>query len=501
MESDSLSDQFGFAFDGADLVSNQNPQMPSNQHIQSIANPSSEGMEMGPLSGSNQAVINQGNWNEDPPFSGHNNIGQLLDTQLETSAFNAYHPDRDSNIIQLQPSNYLVYGELPSSIRRSGRPNVNHNLMQFTNSTTSAHQAGSSFSDPPSKPKPPTTAGVVNGNSSLVNRQQTTSHTQNHAYISLPPSRMCGHRSDHLLDHQASQGLMVPYVLNPQHPNSIPLQSDEPLRYGQHQHLNNQVTVTPSIVGVRLRCSRPPQVSVTFRPRTQVPTAQYVQEGPNSMQLVGSSMPSSSSRPQQVRCHHHNQLNQAQMVPTVKDPQKQNYTLAGPSMLSSNSKPTEPSVSPWPLRLHLQELPRQTAGSGVNNLGQGTCQQTQISQIEPQGIKGHINLGLTAPRQFEGPSSTSSEQRDPAQRRARARTPVELQLFPERPSKMARQEEAPPASSPPQANIISPIQGNDAQNSSRQVRNGLYDPSYEAIGLPIDPHLRLFALQKKNRKS
>lgn len=100
------------------------------------------------------------------------------------------------------------------------------------------------------------------------------------------------------------------------------------------------------------------------RPRTQVPTAQYVQEGPNSMQLVGSSMPSSSSRylllgllssslkyrpqqsskwvdnaafefrPQQVRCHHHNQLNQAQMVPTVKDPQKQNYTLAGPSMLS-----------------------------------------------------------------------------------------------------------------------------------------------------------------------
>ena len=43
--------------------------------------------------------------------------------------------------------------------------------------------------------------------------------------------RMCGHRSDHLLDHQASQGLMVPYVLNPQHPNSIPLQSDEPLRY------------------------------------------------------------------------------------------------------------------------------------------------------------------------------------------------------------------------------------------------------------------------------
>lgn len=47
---------------------------------------------MGPLSGSNQAVINQGNWNEDPPFSGHNNIGQLLDTQLETSAFNAYHP-------------------------------------------------------------------------------------------------------------------------------------------------------------------------------------------------------------------------------------------------------------------------------------------------------------------------------------------------------------------------------------------------------------------------
>ncbi|XP_034709929.1 calcium-transporting ATPase 2, plasma membrane-type-like isoform X2 [Vitis riparia] len=93
------------------------------------------------------------------------------------------------------------------------------------------------------------------------------------------------------------------------------------------------------------------------------------------------------------------------------------------------------------------------------------------------------------------------DQRDPPQRRARARTPIELQLFPERPSKMARQEEAPPASSPPQANIISPIQGNDAQNSSRQVRNGLYDPSYDAIGLPIDPHLRLFALQKKNRKS
>lgn len=27
---------------------------------------------------------------------------------------------------------------------------------------------------------------------------------------------------------------------------------------------------------------------------------------------------------------------------------------------------------------------------------------------------------------------------------------------------------------------------------SRYIRNSLYDPSYEAMGLPIDPHLRLF---------
>lgn len=82
---------------------------------------------MGPLSGSNQAVLNQGNWNEDPPFSGHNNIGQLLDTQLETSAFNAYHPVKLIFVI-LYFINSLSYMEINGGLSSS---KVNLNLSTW----------------------------------------------------------------------------------------------------------------------------------------------------------------------------------------------------------------------------------------------------------------------------------------------------------------------------------------------------------------------------------
>ncbi|KAM1950377.1 hypothetical protein ACFX15_010303 [Malus domestica] len=38
---------------------------------------------------------------------------------------------------------------------------------------------------------------------------------------------------------------------------------------------------------------------------------------------------------------------------------------------------------------------------------------------------------------------------------------------------------------------------NASASSSRAIKNALYDPKYEAMGLPIDPHLRLFLAQQR----
>lgn len=35
----------------------------------------------------------------------------------------------------------------------------------------------------------------------------------------------------------------------------------------------------------------------------------------------------------------------------------------------------------------------------------------------------------------------------------------------------------------------------------RPIFNSVYDPMYEAMGLPIDPHLRMFLASKRDRDS
>ncbi|XP_039003440.1 uncharacterized protein LOC120130229 [Hibiscus syriacus] len=110
----------------------------------------------------------------------------------------------------------------------------------------------------------------------------------------------------------------------------------------------------------------------------------------------------------------------------------------------------------------------------------------------------------SAPYQMETSLNCRREGRNPGQRRGSSRRTFDsgASSSPSPFKRFRRDSSVPNASGAQQENrnFLSPQNGivtSSNSNSSllgpRPIKNSVYDPIYEGIGLPIDPHLRLFA--------
>ncbi|MBA0746000.1 hypothetical protein Gogos_021381, partial [Gossypium gossypioides] len=114
----------------------------------------------------------------------------------------------------------------------------------------------------------------------------------------------------------------------------------------------------------------------------------------------------------------------------------------------------------------------------------------------------HETVGSSAPNLMQTPLSNHSEQ-GTSEPRGNARS--RLEVGESSPFKRLRGETKEPQASSaeqimgnslslPTGASASPVIGNLLP--PRPIMNSLYDPMYEELGLPIDPHLRLFAEYK-----
>ncbi|XP_024926664.3 uncharacterized protein LOC112490671 [Ziziphus jujuba] len=119
-----------------------------------------------------------------------------------------------------------------------------------------------------------------------------------------------------------------------------------------------------------------------------------------------------------------------------------------------------------------------------------------------QGMSGY-NVGSSLPLLFEGLSSNYNKQG--MQGNFGNSIQYEFGDSSTRPAKMKIpwQDNIPPSPNLQLASWISQGQGSQGLNFStsntqisRPMRNTVYDPMYEAMGLPVDPHLRMFVARR-----
>ncbi|XP_040950555.1 uncharacterized protein [Gossypium hirsutum] len=128
---------------------------------------------------------------------------------------------------------------------------------------------------------------------------------------------------------------------------------------------------------------------------------------------------------------------------------------------------------------------------------------TSMSSLLLNSSLLHENVGSSAPNLMQTPLSNHTEQGN-SEPRGNARS--RLEVGESSPFKRLRRE-----TNEPQAPSAEQIMGNSLSLPTgasaspdignllppRPIMNSLYDPMFEELGLPIDPHLRLFAKYKK----
>ncbi|KAG4201544.1 hypothetical protein ERO13_A05G284550v2 [Gossypium hirsutum] len=128
---------------------------------------------------------------------------------------------------------------------------------------------------------------------------------------------------------------------------------------------------------------------------------------------------------------------------------------------------------------------------------------TSMSSLLLNSSLLHETVGSSAPNLMQTPLSNHTEQ-GTSEPRGNARS--RLEVGESSPFKRLRRE-----TNEPQAPSAEQIMGNSLSLPTgasaspdignllppRPIMNSLYDPTFEELGLPIDPHLRLFAKYKK----
>ncbi|XVE95353.1 hypothetical protein REPUB_Repub02eG0089600 [Reevesia pubescens] len=183
----------------------------------------------------------------------------------------------------------------------------------------------------------------------------------------------------------------------------------------------------------------------------------------------------------QLPANHH-ASNQFSMMPSL------------PNSGHHNSELSESSILPRLQTMQLQGLLNQTARPIATYPNSGTSLSSLVLNFQQE------TGGTSAADHQMETSLFSHKEQGISGKRGHARSRFELgesSSF----KRFRRESNMPQASSAEQVNMTSLSLQNEASTSSnigtlfhpRPIRNSVYDPIFERIGLPIDPHLRLFA--------
>ncbi|GLT64308.1 hypothetical protein SLA2020_368120 [Shorea laevis] len=350
---------------------------------------------------------------------------------------------------------------------------------------------------------------------------------QHQAYALLRPRSF--------LHHQFDQVPVPPTVYDPQGYNSmlpeLSILARPPQLANYHQQPNQVWNTQNSLLP---GSSMPSRLQQQFCGRQQLNQSAHLMPNVLNPQLGGSMLPEQnmlSGRSQLL--DHYEQSNQVAMTPCACNPQQHNSTAAAPAVLPSSmrsqpsillSRPqqssqhqrlnqvteTENGLDPKHHNILLPESStpfslqtiqthgwlNQTRRQSIPYLSSGTnAQQTQIlnSQTEREigGRKNRVaipDLCETSVRGFKEKGPVEGQRRA-AKRHLLGEAPLPCKHSRIRQERSSQEEDR-----------TSQSEGNEVENSNlsnpsntRPVKNAVYDPTFEGIGLPVDPHLRLFA--------
>ncbi|RVW65431.1 hypothetical protein CK203_022050 [Vitis vinifera] len=452
-EAEGGGDEFEFMLDVADLLTNNDIEMPSDENIQSYL--TSESVELPPFPGSNLLQVTQISSNhhdeynnyeglENVQLENHPNLVQPVETSsvnpsLVQPVLHAYNPitelqpyDHEADAPHaenvLRPQNMSLYQsrtlEMVSSIQGCAPLYVDdQSLQNIGNNYFGDNNRQVLNCDSPSQ----NTVGAINGNSSLVNQQDLTWVPQNQNCPYDPSPQSGPHQS---ADGQVHQGSITVNVYDPLCSNSLQPQPHSSLRLQQlpiqHQELN-QVIVTPTAIAGSPPCfSAPFQMTLPFGPQNAsysetslVPVLHNVYEpqghssmmrgslraswpqmqmtqyafDPHSHNTIPYDQPSLVSRPHQF----YGQQDQGHIRPngtTESDLHDAQIIYSAFTFSFSLRKPPE---------AQFQGLANQTAGFNVLNPNE-VAQQIQIVVSMPQEV--HFEV---FPSESAGPSLPSNQ--------------------------------------------------------------------------------------------
>ncbi|KAJ0026447.1 hypothetical protein Pint_08292 [Pistacia integerrima] len=209
---------------------------------------------------------------------------------------------------------------------------------------------------------------------------------------------------------------------------------------------------------------------------------------------------------------HHQQLNQAALTPDASNFQRFNYFHPQPnaSLLPTIPESNGRNQSMMPQSLMLpgaqnSELPgpfNQPARPSMAYHMPGSSQLNQILNPSTQRkINGYNPAGATYPQLELSLGSRDEQPSVGPGRRRRGRPSIRFELGE---SSSSTSNKRPRTSNFPYGGSNLQERGSASQSqvnqpylsnpfsSSRPIKNSVYDPIFEGIGLPVDPHLRLF---------
>uniref|UniRef100_A0A2N9IM57 Uncharacterized protein n=1 Tax=Fagus sylvatica TaxID=28930 RepID=A0A2N9IM57_FAGSY len=309
---------------------------------------------------------------------------------------------------------------------------------------------------------------------------------------------------------QFNQVPQMPNVFDPQCQYSMLPGLSMPVRsplLANHQQQLNQVWTTQN--SLQPGCSMPPRLQQSYG--HQQPN-QFATLMPN----VFIPQVSSSMLPEQIMLSgppqlmdHYEQANQVSMAPYASNPQQPNPTTPAPSIQPWPQGPQQSSehqqLNKVPAMAHRVDLPHD------NILPPESSIPSSLQTIQTQGLQNQTARQSVSNLTSPGTSTqqtqilNSQTQREIVNPKTKVTLPnlCETSLGSSKEKETVRKEKSLPASSAQEEDMSSQSEETEVENPNvsspsekRQVKNSLYDPIFEGIGQPIDPHLRLFSSSK-----
>ncbi|KAL5854416.1 hypothetical protein ACOSQ4_004218 [Xanthoceras sorbifolium] len=490
---------FDFDFDKeVDLIDNPfSHAHPSNQPNPTTPGNVSHEISLEPqprVEGNNQLPLDRVNTNRKLPGQAHISQGRTNQPLLSAAPNNISLPVTSSFNT---PFSGALRSHFPTTVRKYAHAHTHFNLL---------HQ-------------PMSTPPLINLSNSLLDHQQLAQNvgvsTHNQQAIPYPtsfpqinPTGLRTQNGRSQIHQQRAPATCLPNYYNLPN-NRPPLSLSRPQHLAiQQQTLNNQLP--GNVYNPQYPYIMVPANSTFIRPQQFVYQLNLVPVAPNSqnhnIMLPVPSLP--ILRPPPVPY----QSNQVSLPPTVGSSQGHRPIMLAPTTILASrppnyqavvapNNPNMPRNSSMVPRGHELNDPNQQFIRGQVNGNVSDYQPMLPSQLlmhpgqsvtYPSRGSSQLNQDLNSSIGHQAFPGRQHQQQQQQQQRRERRSRYEAGESSSA-AKRARRDSIRQESGPQALAYQSQEDGGDnSLNTSRPVKNSLYDPIYETIGLPIDPHLRIF---------